>query len=98
VGETGTHSRENTQGVYLTEANLVEEPDLAFGEPLEEPKAYWSQPTVRRRALFVFLLVLGMVVGVGVGVGVRGGEPDTPVTVDIVNGFDCSNTTVGCLY
>jgi hypothetical protein len=35
-------SRENTQGEYLAEANLVLEPDLVFGEPLEEPQAYWS--------------------------------------------------------
>jgi hypothetical protein len=63
---------------------------------LEEPQAYWSQPKMRRRALFVFLLVLGMFAGVGVGV--QGGEPDIPVTLGIVNGFDCSNTTVGCLY
>jgi hypothetical protein len=91
-------SRESTQGEYLAEADLVVEPDLVFGEPLEEPKAYWSQPKVRRRALFVFLPGIGAIVGVGVGVGVRGGEPDTPVTVGIDNGFDCSNTTFGCLY
>jgi surface protein len=90
--------RENTQGQYLAEANLVLEPDLVFGEPLEDPTPYWSQPKVRRRALLVFLAVVGVVagVGVGVGVGVRGGVPDT--TVGIANGFDCSNTTVGCLY
>jgi hypothetical protein len=93
-------SRESTQGEYLAEANLVLEPDLVFGVPLEEPKPYWSQPKVRRRALFVFLLGIGAIVGVGVGVGVgvRGGEPDTPVTIGIGNGFDCSNTTFGCLY
>jgi hypothetical protein len=55
-------SRENSQGQYLAEANLVSEHDLVFGESLEEPPAYWSQPKVRRRALFVFLIVLGVVV------------------------------------
>jgi surface protein len=80
-------SRENTQGEYLAEANLVLEPDLVFGEPLEEPQAYWSQPKVRRRALFVFLVVVGMVVGVGVG----GSFSAPPI-------FDCSNKSVGCLY
>jgi surface protein len=60
---------ENTQGEYLAEANLVVEPELVVAEPLEEPKALWRQPKVRRRAMFVFLLVVGMLVGVGVGVG-----------------------------
>jgi hypothetical protein len=89
--------QENTQGAYLAEANLVVEPDLVFGEPLEEPQAYWSQPKVRRRALFVFLLVLGMVVSVGVGVGVRVGMQRSGSTSEPPI-FDCSNTTVGCLY
>jgi hypothetical protein len=76
------------------------EPDLVFGEPLEEPQAYWIKPKVRRRALLVFLLGICAIVGVGVGVGVgvRGGDPDTPVTVGVYNAFDCSDTTVGCLY
>jgi hypothetical protein len=39
-----------------------------------------------------------VVVGAGVGVGGRGDVPDTPVNDGIFNGFDCSNTTVGCLF
>jgi hypothetical protein len=66
VNETDTQPRENTQGQYLAEANLVWEPVLVFGEPLEEPEAYWSQPKVRRRAFFLFLLGIGLVVAVGV--------------------------------
>jgi hypothetical protein len=46
-------SREKIQGEYLAEANLVLEPGLVFGEPLEEPPAYWSQRKVQRRALLV---------------------------------------------
>jgi surface protein len=83
-------SRESTQGEYLAEASLVVEPDLVFGEPLEEPKAYWSQPKVQRRAVFVILLVVGMVVGVSVGVD---GDSSSASSI-----FDCSDTAVGCLY
>jgi surface protein len=83
-------SRENAQGQYLAEANLVLEPDLVYGEPLEEPKVLWRQPKVQRLAFFVFLLVVGLVVGVGVGVG-GGSTSASPI-------FDCSNTKVGCLY
>jgi hypothetical protein len=81
----------NTQGEYLAEATLVLEPDLVYREPLEEPKVLWRQPKVQRLAFFVvFLLVVGLVVGVGVGVG-GGSTSASPI-------FDCSNTTVGCLY
>jgi hypothetical protein len=38
-------ARENTLWQYLTEANLVVEPDLVFGEPLEEPKEFGASPT-----------------------------------------------------
>jgi hypothetical protein len=41
-------SQDITQGQFLAEANLVLEPDLVFGEPLEEPKALWRQPKVQR--------------------------------------------------
>jgi hypothetical protein len=85
-------SHENTQGQYLAEANLVLEPDLVFGEPLEDPTPYWSQPKVRRRALLVFLAVVGVVAGVSVGVGVggQGGVPDSPFlgTTQTTKGFD----------
>jgi surface protein len=82
-------SRENAQGQYLAEANLVLEPDLVFGEPLDEPEV------MRRRAFFVFLLVIGLAVGVGVGVGVgvQGGGSTSATPI-----FDCSNVTVGCRY
>jgi hypothetical protein len=45
-----------------------------MGESLEEPKAYWSQPKVQRRAVFVFLMLVGVVSGLGVDVGVQGGN------------------------
>jgi hypothetical protein len=68
-------ARESTQGEYLAEANIVLEPDLVFGEPLEEPQAYLSQ---RRRALLVFLLGICAIIGVGVG----GGGGTTPAFID----------------
>jgi surface protein len=44
-----------------------------------KPKPLWSQPKVRRRALIVFLLSVGVIVGVGVGVGVQGGTTQAAV-------------------
>jgi surface protein len=92
---------EKAQGEYLAEANLVLEPDLVFGEPLEEPRAYWSQRKVQRRALFVLLIVLGAVVGVVAGVVVlvgdgSGSTSESPILNNSI--FNCGNTSVGCLY
>jgi hypothetical protein len=83
--------RENTQGAYLTEVHLVVEPDLVFGEPLEETKPLWRQRVVQRLAFFIFLLVVGLVVGVVVAVGGGDGVGSAPEPPN----FNCSNLTVG---
>jgi hypothetical protein len=82
VGETGNvetmtalfpgpeinHFRENTQGQYLADANLVSEPDLLVGEIVEDTKGFWRQRNVQCCTLFLLLLVIGAVVGVTIGV------------------------------
>jgi hypothetical protein len=91
-------SRVKAPGEYLAEANLVLEPDFVLGEPLEEPQAYWSQRKVQRRALCLSLLVLGAVVGVVVGVAMQGGGSSSESLIFKNSIFNCSNTSVGCLY
>jgi surface protein len=81
-------SQRNTKQEYLAEADIVLEPDLVIGESPEEPKAFWRQRKVQRGAIFLSLLAIGVVVGVVVGVGSNSGRSE----------FDCSDTSVGCLY
>jgi surface protein len=84
--------QEITRAQYLAEATLFSKHDLLVGEIVEESKAFWRQPKVQRRAFLIFLLLVGVVVGVVVVVG--GGSTSTSAP----SIFDCSNTTIGCLY
>jgi hypothetical protein len=60
---------------------------------LEVDQGFWRQRKVQHRAFILLVLVICVAVGVGVGVGVGWSNSDS----DSSN-FDCSETTVDCLY
>jgi surface protein len=105
-----TQSRGYIRGEHLSEAKLVVETDLVFGEPVvgvEEPKGFWRKRKLHCLTVIQFLVIIGVAVGITVGVQHRGGgsttadlttsthSSDPPTPAPI---FDCSNSAVGCLY